>query len=103
MDVALQGLTITLITVVGSIVAASEVIHAFLREVASNPELAERLNGAQNAEEVLAIAARHGFQISLDEAQHSRVSGIRELGDAELEVIAGGTTEWGTVGPTCWA
>ena len=82
---------------------AHDVIHAFLKEVAANPSLAQRLNGAASAEEVLAIAASHGFQISLDEAQLSQRSGISELDDAELEVIAGGTTEWGTVGPTCWA
>lgn len=82
---------------------ANEVIQAFLKEAASNPSLAERLNGASSAEEVLAIAASHGFQISLEEAQQSKRSGISELNDAELEVIAGGTTEWGTAGPTCWA
>jgi predicted ribosomally synthesized peptide with nif11-like leader len=84
-------------------VPTSDVIHSFLREVASNPLLSERLNAASSAEEVLAIAADHGFQISLEEARQSKQSGISELGDAELEAIAGGTTEWGTVGPTCWA
>lgn len=85
------------------IVATNDVINAFLREVASSPSLAERLNAASSAEEVLAIAADQGFQISLEEARQSKQSGISELADAELEAIAGGSTEWGTAGPTCWA
>jgi predicted ribosomally synthesized peptide with nif11-like leader len=85
------------------IVAINDVIPAFLREAASNPSLAERLSAASSAEEVLAIAADHGFQISLEEARQSKQSGVSELADGELEAIAGGTTEWGTAGPTCWA
>jgi len=81
----------------------NEAIRSFLKEAASNSSLSERLNAASSADEVLAIAASHGFHISLEEARESKQSGITELGDAELEVIAGGTTEWGTVGPTCWA
>ena len=83
---------------------ANDVIQAFLKEAASNPSLAECLNKAASMEEVLEIAASHGFQISLEEAQQGKSSGISELDDAELEVIAGGgTLDWNTWGPTCWA
>jgi predicted ribosomally synthesized peptide with nif11-like leader len=82
---------------------AENVIQAFLQLAAKDQQLAEQLKQVKNSADILAIASSHGFQISSEDAENYKKHRYSELTDAELEALAGGSTEWGTYGLTCWA
>ena len=72
-------------------------LRAFLEAVRADPGLWERLKGQANVDAVIAIASEAGFVINrndLDNCSHAYPStelGPVELGDEDLERVAGGT------------
>ena len=67
---------------------SEEQLNAFLEKVKSDNSLQEKLNGAADADAVVAIAKDAGFTITVEDIQSTRNSS--EVSDVELENAAGG-------------
>ena len=67
---------------------SAEQLKAFVEAVQADEGLQEKLKGARDADAVVAIAEGAGFVISAEELQSEAEE--RELGDEELEGVAGG-------------
>ena len=67
---------------------SAEQLTAFWAAVEVDEGLQEKLKGARDADAVVAIAEGAGFVISAEELQSEAEE--RELGDEELEGVAGG-------------
>ena len=65
---------------------SEEQLKAFLEKVKANTSLQEKLNGAADADAVVAIAKESGFSISADDLKKAQ----SKLSDQELETVAGG-------------
>ena len=68
---------------------SEEQFNAFLEKVKGDTSLQEKLNGAADADAVVAIAKEAGFAISAEDIQ-SMQSATVDLSDEELEGAAGG-------------
>ena len=66
---------------------SEEQLNAFLEKVYSDNRLQEKLNGAADADAVVAIAKDAGFTITVEDIQSTRNSS--EVSDVELENAAG--------------
>jgi predicted ribosomally synthesized peptide with nif11-like leader len=88
---------------------SEEQLKAFLDAVKADTGLQEKLKAAADADAVVAIAKEVGFMISADELLERAQAVGEELGDEELEGVAGGfgrgrVGQAGTVrgtGPRC--
>ena len=65
---------------------SEEQLKAFLEKVKANTSLQEKLNGAADADAVVAIAKESGFSISADDLKKAQ----SKFSDQELETVAGG-------------
>ena len=72
---------------------SEEQLNAFLEKVKSDISLQEKLNGAADADAVVAIAKEAGFSLTAEDLK----MGLSKVSDAELETAAGGKD----VDPTC--
>jgi predicted ribosomally synthesized peptide with nif11-like leader len=70
---------------------SEEQLKAFLEVVKADAGLQEKLNAAEDADAVVAIAKEVGFMVSADELQRAQAVG-EELSDEELERVSGGGT-----------
>ena len=70
---------------------SQEQLKAFLEAVKADAGLQEKLNAAEDADAVVAIAKEVGFMVSADELQRAQAVG-EELSDEELERVSGGGT-----------
>ena len=68
---------------------SEEQLNAFLEKFKGDTSLQEKLNGAADADAVVAIAKEAGFAITAEDIQ-SMQSATAELSDKELEGAAGG-------------
>ena len=66
-------------------------LSAFLSKVKDSAELQERLAGACVAEEIISIANQSGFPLTKEDWHSCIDSVVSDLGDDELESLAGGT------------
>ena len=66
---------------------SEEQLKAFLEKVKADTSLQEKLNGAADADAVVAIAKEAGFSISADDLKKAPI----EISEEELEGVAGGT------------
>ena len=77
---------------------SEEQLKAFLEKVKADTSLQEKLNGAADADAVVAIAKEAGFSISVDDLKKAQ----SEISEEELEGAAGGGActlaggDWGT-------
>ena len=67
---------------------SEEQLKSFLEKVKSDTSLQEKLKGAADADEALAIAKEVGFAITAEDIQSMQSS--TDLSDDELEAVAGG-------------
>ena len=63
-------------------------MKAFLEEVEKDAAFAEKVNGADSVETVIALAKEKGYELSEEDLQLEAATG--ELDDAELDDVAGG-------------
>ena len=78
---------------------SEEQLKAFLEKVQSDKSLQEKLNGAADADGVVAIAKVAGFIISSDDLKSAQ----SQIKDAELEGAAGGLLgTWNQQGLMCY-
>jgi predicted ribosomally synthesized peptide with nif11-like leader len=72
---------------------SEEQLKAFLEAVKADARLQERLKSVVDAEAVVAIANAAGFSFSVEQLKwaSTKISGVKELSDNELEGVAGGT------------
>ena len=68
---------------------SEEQLKAFVEKVKADTSLQEKLNGAADADAVVAIAKEAGFAISAEDIQSMQSEPV-ELSEEELEGAAGG-------------
>ena len=73
---------------------SEEQLKAFLAKVKGDSNLQEKLKAAQSPEDVVGIAKEHGYEFTADK--------ITELTEDELEGVAGGRVQCGTVCTKYW-
>jgi len=80
---------------------SSSTVEAFL-ERARSDEKVQALLAAGGLQDVVAEAAREGFQITVTELEDAlaRRAGSAELRDEDLEKVAGGANASGVIGPS---
>ena len=72
-----------------------EQLKAFLAKVKGDSNLQEKLKAAKSPEDVVGIAKEHGHEFTADK--------INQLGDDELEGVAGGGSWWSCPPKPTWA
>ena len=65
-------------------------VKNFLEEVAKDPALAEKIAGAETAEELLALAAEKGFALTAEDLASALAQKNGELDDDDLDEVTGG-------------
>ena len=74
-------------------------IDALVARLASDPAFASALGAAASADDAQRIAAEHGFDVTTGELAAAPIE--RELSDADLESVAGGTDDFTDPQLTC--
>ena len=68
----------------------NEIVKNFLEEAAKDSDLAEKIAGAETAEELLALAAEKGFALTEEDLASALAQKSGELDDADLDDVTGG-------------
>lgn len=68
---------------------SQEHVESFVAKIKGDAALAEELKG-KNANEVVAIAAQHGFTVTAPELIRHHAATISQLSDDQLDEVAGG-------------
>ena len=68
---------------------SEEQLKTFLEKVKSDAALQEKLKGAADSDDVVAIAKEAGFMISADDFKNAQT----DISEEELEGVAGGTVD----------
>ena len=76
----------------------NEIVKNFLEEAAKDSDLAEKIAGAETAEELLALAAEKGFALTAEDLASALAQKSGELDDDELDDVTGGSMGPLTIG-----
>ena len=74
----------------------TDYMKQFLEEASKDKNLAEKLNNAETADEVIALAAETGFTLTEEDLKPD--TGIQDVSDDELDAVAGGKACYCAVG-----
>ena len=76
----------------------NEIVKNFLEEAAKDSDLAEKIAGAETAEELLALAAEKGFALTAEDLASALAQKSGELDDDDLDDVTGGVMGPLTIG-----
>ena len=68
---------------------SQEHTNSFVAKIKEDPSLAEEIKG-KNAKEVVEIAAKHGFTVTMPEVMRYHSAAVSQLSEDQLEELTGG-------------